>query len=237
MTSCFGVRIAAGGWAELLERVDQLVADGGRHTIAYANANVLNAAYGDAELRAFLNAADVCYCDGNGVRFAARVLGNVPPERTTGADWIRDFATHAEGRWRLFWIGGEPGVAAEAARRMRTQHPQLEIETEHGFHDDDVVPRMNAFRPDVVLVGMGTPVQERWAASQRDRIEAPVVWCVGGLQDYVAGRAGRPGPRWLLDHHEWISRLATDPRRFWKRYLVGNPLFVGRVIAERLRGE
>ncbi len=169
------------------------------------------------------------------MRFAARLLGSELPERMTGADWIRDFATQAEGRWRLFWIGGAPGVAAEAAKRLRAHHPRLEIETEHGFHDEEVIDRVNAFEPHVVLVGMGTPVQERWVATHRDRIEAPVVWCVGGLQDYVAGRVGRPGPRWLLDHHEWLSRLATDPRRLWKRYLVGNALFVGRVLRERAR--
>jgi N-acetylglucosaminyldiphosphoundecaprenol N-acetyl-beta-D-mannosaminyltransferase len=235
LASCFGVRID--GFAGLLARVDELVEEGGRHTIAYANAAVLNAAHGDEALRGFLNGADVCYCDGNGVRFAARVLGDVPPERRTGADWIRDFATHAEGRWRLFWLGGAPGVAAEAARRLRAHHPRLEIATEHGFHDDDVVPTVNAFRPHVVLVGMGTPLQERWVQAQRDRIQAPVVWCVGGLQDYVAGRVRRPGPRWLLDHHEWISRLAADPRRLWRRYVVGNTLFVGRVMAERFRGD
>jgi N-acetylglucosaminyldiphosphoundecaprenol N-acetyl-beta-D-mannosaminyltransferase len=230
------VRVQAIGWTELLAKVDGFVADGGRHTIAYANAHVLNAARVDAVVRELLDAADVCYCDGNGVRFAARVRGDEAPQRMTGADWIRDFTRHAEGRWRVFWIGGEPGVAAEAARRIRVHHPALEIATEHGFHDDDVVPLVNAFRPHVVLVGMGTPTQERWVAARRARIDAPVVWCVGGLQDFVAGRVGRPGPRWLLDHHEWISRLATDPRRLWRRYLVGNAVFVARVVGERVRG-
>lgn len=226
---------------KLLERVEDLVAQRHRSTVAYANVHVLNTAARCPDLRAFLNRATICYCDGNGVVLAARMLGRHLPGRMTGADWIWDLAERAESRrWRLWWIGGEPGVTEAAAKALRAKHPGLIIGTDHGFHlpaeDDAVLERMNAFAPDIVLVGMGTPLQERWVAARRDRIEAPVVWVLGATADFVSGKVPRPGPAWLVDRHEWLSRLIADPRRLWKRYLVGNAVFLGRVAAQRLSG-
>jgi N-acetylglucosaminyldiphosphoundecaprenol N-acetyl-beta-D-mannosaminyltransferase len=220
----------------LLDAVGALVAARGRATVAYANVHVLNVAHGDAGLRAFLAAADLCYCDGGGVRIGARILGERLPERMTGADWIWDLAARAEGRWRIYWVGGEPGVAAEAARRLVARHPNLEIATEHGFVRDEaaVLAGIAAYAPDIVLVGMGTPLQERWVARNRAAIAAPVVWVTGATADFVSGRVAR-GPAWLHQRQEWLARLIVDPKRLWRRYLVGNAVFLGRVIGARAR--
>ena len=88
----------------------------------------------DMALAAFLHATNLVYCDGNGVRLGARILGKSIPARMTGADWIWELAAHSEGKWKLFWLGGAPGVAQLAASRLQSKHPQLEIETDHGFH-------------------------------------------------------------------------------------------------------
>jgi N-acetylglucosaminyldiphosphoundecaprenol N-acetyl-beta-D-mannosaminyltransferase len=83
---------------------------------------------------------------------------------------------------------------------------------------------------------MGTPTQEKWIAAQRHQLDVPVVWAVGALFDFVAGSQPR-GPRWMLDNgFEWLYRLGSDPRRLWRRYLVGNPLFVVRVLTQRVSG-
>ncbi len=230
----------------LLDRVGELVERGRRAgeraTVAYANVHVLNTAARDPALRAFLAGCDLVYCDGNGVVLASRILGRPLPGRMTGADWIWDLAARAEGRWRLYWIGGEPGVTDAAAERLRERHPGLAIATDHGFHpregpeDAASLERIRAFDPDIVLVGMGTPTQERWVAARRDRIEAPVVWCLGATADFVSGRVPRPGPRWLVERHEWLSRLVADPKRLWRRYLLGNTVFLARVARQRLAG-
>lgn len=224
--------------AGLFARVSDLVAARGRATVAYVNVHVMNVAARDDTLRAFLDRGDLVYCDGGGVVLGARLLGAALPERMTGADWIWDLASHAEAAgWRIFWMGGEPGVAAEAARRLRARHPALHIATEHGFVRDDpaVVSTMNAFRPDLVLVGMGTPVQERWVTTNRAAIDAPVVWVTGATADFVSGRVAR-GPAWLHDRQEWLARLLVDPRRLWRRYLVGNTVFLARVLRARVAG-
>ncbi|MCB9762843.1 MAG: WecB/TagA/CpsF family glycosyltransferase [Alphaproteobacteria bacterium] len=219
----------------LLDRVAELVDAGGRATVAYLNVHVANVAFRDADLAGFLEGVDLCYCDGSGVRLGARLLGERLPERMTGADWIWDFAARAEGCWRVAWVGGEPGVARTAAAELEARCPALEIRAWHGFHSPAETPavlaEINAWAPQVVLVGMGTPVQERWVARWRPDLDAPVVWCLGATADFVSGKTSR-GPQVLYDNHmEWLARLLTEPRRLWRRYLVGNPWFFARVLA------
>ena len=222
----------------LLDRVEGYVAEGERRTVAYLNVHVANTAASDAALTDFLKAVDLCYCDGEGIRLGARLLGEELPERMTGADWIWDLAVRAEGRLRIFWLGGEPGVTARAADALLQRCPDLAIESDHGFHSEDEVPaliaRIHAFSPDVLLVGMGTPVQERWVARWRSELDVPVVWCLGATADFLSGKVSR-GPAFLHDNVEWLARLVTEPRRLWKRYLIGNSRFLFRVGLARLR--
>ncbi len=224
---------------ELLPRVAALIEQRGPATVTYANVHVMNQARSDRDLTEFITQASLVYCDGNGVRLGARILGESLPGRMTGADWIWDLAAQAEGRWRLYWIGGEPGVTAAAAEVLQTKHPRLAIGTDHGFHprkgpeNAACIRRINAYGPDIVLVGMGTPEQEHWVSARRDQLEAPVVWCLGATADFITGRLPR-GPAWLTQRAEWLVRLASEPRRLWRRYLVGNTVFMARVIRSRL---
>lgn len=241
MVDVLGVPVAALDLSGLLDRVLQQVGSGGPWTVGYVNAHVLNQAAREPALHAFLRGLDLCYCDGNGVRLGARLLGQELPARMTGADWIWALAARCEGHHRLFWLGGEPGVTEEAADRLRARHPALEVQTDHGFHpkdgpdNDALIARINAAAPDLLLVGMGTPIQERWVAANRHRLEVPVVWVLGATADFVSGRVARPGPDWLVQRAEWLSRLAADPRRLAGRYLIGNAEFLGRIALQRLR--
>ncbi len=235
-----GVRVDAFDILGLLARVDELILRGAA-TVAYANVHVLNECARTPALRDFLNAADICFCDGSGVVLGARMLGTDLPQRMTGADWIWDFAAHCEGRHRVFWVAGEPGVTAAAAEKLRERHPNLDVISEHGYHpksgpeNDALIARINAASPAIVLVGMGTPTQEIWVAENRARIQAPVVWVVGATADFVSGKVSR-GPAWLHNNQEWLARLITEPRRLWRRYLIGNALFLGRVVKQRVSG-
>ncbi|MBN1336901.1 MAG: WecB/TagA/CpsF family glycosyltransferase [Deltaproteobacteria bacterium] len=232
-----GVRVDALTRSELLDRVEAFVVGGRTATVAYLNLHVLDLANRHPDLADCLQQADLCYCDGEGVRLAARILGAYLPERITGADWIWDLAARAEGRWRLAWIGGEPGVSEQAAARLRLRHPGLEISAFEGnpteVETGRILASLDALRPQVVLVGMGTPLQERWVRDHRSRIRAPVVWCVGGTADVVSGRVQR-GPALLYRHQEWAARLLADPRRLWRRTLVEAPRVLLRAVAARV---
>jgi N-acetylglucosaminyldiphosphoundecaprenol N-acetyl-beta-D-mannosaminyltransferase len=224
---------------ELLPCVTALIQSEATATVAYANVHVINQAHRHPELHRFLAEADLVYCDGTGVQLGARLLGSSLPARMTGADWIWELAAAAEGRWRLYWIGGEAGVTAQAAQALQDRHPGLAIGTDHGFHarsgpaDESCLRRLNAFGADIVLVGMGTPEQEQWVSERRAQIDAPVVWCLGATADTLAGRVPR-GPAWLTDRAEWMGRLAAEPRRLWRRYLLGNTVFMARIVRARL---
>ncbi|HEU4978869.1 MAG TPA: WecB/TagA/CpsF family glycosyltransferase [Solirubrobacteraceae bacterium] len=237
----FDVPIELAAPAEMLERIAAWIGDGPpARRVMYVNAHVLNQSRAIPALRDALVGADLVYCDGYGVRLAARALEVQVPHRMTGADWVWDLAALCERDGRsLYLLGSEPGVAAEAARRLRRRYPGLRIAgTHHGWfrpgspHGERVLEDIAARAPDIVLIGMGTPKQELWAQAHAAEIETSVVWTVGALFDYVAGRVPR-APSWLADNGlEWIFRLAIEPHRMWRRYLLGNPVFVSRVMAQ-----
>jgi N-acetylglucosaminyldiphosphoundecaprenol N-acetyl-beta-D-mannosaminyltransferase len=173
---------------------------------------------------------------------AARLLGGRIPERITYADWAWRLAAFAEAEGlSLFLLGARPGVAEVAARRLRALHPDLDIAgVSHGHFDHEpgspqneaVLREVNAARPDILLVGLGMPLQERWLMENRRRIEAGVALTGGAVFDYLSGGLRR-GPRVLTDNgFEWLARLIIEPRRLWRRYLLGNPLFLLRVLGQ-----
>ena len=209
------------------------------------NAHCLNLLHEDEGLRDFFAAADIVFCDGAGVRLAARMLGDRLPERITYADWLPRLAALAEERgFSLFFLGARPGVAGEAARRLRRSHPDLKIVgVRHGFFDhragspenEAVVAEINAARPDVLFLGLGMPLQERWLMENHRRLDVGVALTGGAVFDYASGRLRR-GPSLLTDYgFEWLARLLVEPRRLWRRYLLGNPLFLARLLAQRWR--
>ena len=238
-TELLGLPLHAHDPASLLCTVDRMIASGGRFTVAYANVHTVNVALDQPDVAEFMRRADVVYCDGNGVRLGARVLGRTLPPRMTGADWIWDLAAHAAtAGQRLFWLGGRQGVAGAAAERLVRINPGLQFAgTHHGFFDkrgdesDEVVALINRAGPDLLLVGFGTPLQERWIARNRAALHAPVVWAIGAMADFVSGAVSR-GPAVLHRNGlEWAARLLVDPQRLWHRYLVGNARYLARVAA------
>lgn len=238
----FGVEVETDPPAQLLRRILGF-ADEDSRRVSYVNAHVLNQSQSHDELREALSTSDLVYCDGYGVRLAARLIGLPIPYRMTGADWVWGAAALCEEAGRsIYLLGSDPGSSAEAAAALKRWYPRLDVRgTHHGYfglgsdHSERVLEHIAEHQPDVLMVGMGTPQQELWVHRNRDRIQAPVVWTVGALFDYVAGRVPR-APHWLADNGlEWIFRLAVEPRRMWRRYLLGNPAFLYRVLGERRR--
>jgi N-acetylglucosaminyldiphosphoundecaprenol N-acetyl-beta-D-mannosaminyltransferase len=226
---------------ELHAEIEHLVRGGERGLVLNVNAHCLNLCYEDPKLRNFMNGARVVFCDGAGVMLAARILGRRIPERITYADWIWQLAGFAAARgFSLYLLGARPGVAREAARRLKERYPNLEIAgVHHGYFDHGagsaaVVEEINAAAPDILLVGLGMPLQERWLMENWQRLDVRVALTGGAVFDYASGRLRR-GPRFLRDNgFEWLARLLAEPRRLWRRYLVGNPLFLLRVLRQRL---
>jgi N-acetylglucosaminyldiphosphoundecaprenol N-acetyl-beta-D-mannosaminyltransferase len=244
-TECvLGVRIHVLRTRELVDQVARLLADGGKHLVTYVNVHTINIAGHDVRLREAYRRSAITYCDGGGVVLGARLLGKTLPERITSASFIDDYCE----RWRtsgtrLFFLGGEPGVAGEACRRLQERHPGLQIAGHaHGHfrrnhpEEEELFKAISGARPDILFVGMGTPEQEHWVLDNWERLDAKIIWPIGALVDYVGGKTPR-APEWMQRHSmEWLFRLGLEPRRMFVRYVVGNPRFLLRILKERISG-
>ena len=239
-SSIFDIDIDLAQPEEMLATISQWAASGASRRVMYVNAHVVNQSRTTAGLSEALKRADLVYCDGYGVRLAARALSLPVPHRMTGADWIWDLANLCElAGQSIYLLGSEPPVAREAAARLKRFYPRLDVVgAHHGFfdvgspHNERVIEHINEHPARIVLVGMGTPKQELWVDRYADQLDGAVVWTVGALFDYVSGHTPR-APRWLSDNgFEWIFRLAIEPQRMWRRYLLGNPVFLSRVLTE-----
>jgi len=227
------VRIDRLHLSELLDRVLKAVRKREKTMVLYVNVHSMNIRRDNSVYADILERADIVYCDGVGVLLGARLAGRPLPERMTGADWIWDLCGLAvRENLSLFLLAGEPGAADEAAGILQARYPGLQIAGTLPGYDigPQSIEQINRSRPHILLVGMGTPRQERWISDHRAELNVPVVWAVGALFDFVSGRIPR-GPRWMTEHGlEWLCRLAVEPKKLWRRYLIGNPRFFWRLL-------
>lgn len=206
--------------------------------VTYLNAWCSNVAARDPEYANLLRAADGVYADGQAVVWATRHLGATVPERVNAGDFILEFCREAHGRgYSLYLLGSEEGVAERAAERFRQEVPGLNIAgAEPGYFANGeaaTLERIRSAAPDFLLVGMGVPRQEKWLAEHLPNLNIKVGWCVGALFEYY-GEARARAPRWMIRSGlEWLFRLLLEPRRLWRRYLLGNLEFVWRVMRAR----
>jgi len=223
--------------ASLFERIKLEARKTGQSVVFYLNVHVANTARAQPRLKATLKSGDIVYCDGAGIVLAARMTGQHLPRRLTAADWVMEMLESlAEDGLRVFLLGGEPGVAERALRVIEARIPHhTVVGYHHGFIaqdprlERDVIRRVNEARPDVLIVGFGTPLQEYWIDAHRHELRVPVLYAIGATMDYLAGKVPRC-PRWVGDMgFEWLYRLLAEPRRLLFRYTVGNVWFVGRV--------
>jgi len=222
----------------LLNQVQKYLYARGKKVVMYANVHTLNLANKDKEYKSILNSADLVYCDGGGVRIGASILGKYLPERMTGADWIWDFADMcSQNGYSLYLLGGDRGVAEHAAEKLREKYQNLNIAGLHhgyfmkrGNENDNVINIINQKKPDILLVGFGSPLQEKWINENFKNINSSVLWAVGAMMDFVSGKTRR-GPQWMLENNmEWLYRLIIEPRRLWRRYIIGNIYFYLKII-------
>ncbi len=238
----FGVTLANTSMAEAVAWFAGRARARRRTFAAFANADCLNAAHDQLLYRRVLQRADRVFADGIGVRIGARLLGQKMIGNVNGTDLFPELcAQAARDGLKLFFLGARPGIAHSAAVAMSERYPGLQVAgTLHGFfgpHEEQaVIAHINESGADILLVAMGAPHQEFWLTRHERALVPPVRLGVGGLFDYYSGRIPR-APRWMREAgFEWIWRLRCEPTRLWRRYLVGNPLFLARVLYECITG-
>lgn len=215
------------------------VAAGRASAVAFANANLLNMTHGDLALAAVLTDFLVLN-DGTGVNLAARILyGRRFRANLNGTDFTPAFFNAAPGPLRIYLLGAKPDVVARAAIYVTARWPRhTVVGYQHGFFGVDetntVLSLVESALPDIVLIAMGNGRQEAIAQSLKRR-GVGSSWAVGALFDFWVGIQPRAPRVFRQLGIEWVYRLYREPSRLWRRYVLGNPLFLLRVFLQKVR--
>ena len=232
----FGVSFFRGTMAEALEKIDVLVKSKQNHHVAFINAHCLNVAYKNSEYKKVLNGCSAVFADGIGAKIGAKMLGYKVEENVNGTDM---FPLLAQKTYRIYLFGGAAGVAEKALEKANALKGNAEfVGCADGFFreksEDAVFAEIKALQPDIVLVAMGVPKQEMWINEHLSKFPGCVAIGVGGLLDFVSGRIPR-APLWMRKCNiEWCFRLYNEPVRLFRRYIIGNPLFIMRVYLSKI---
>ena len=232
-----GVQVENATMAEALDLLDKWCSEEGpTRSVYFVNAHTLNLATEDASYRDLLNRGDVVYGDGTGVRWAARMRGVELRDNVNGTDLTPAFLERRAGR--IYLLGATPEGNAAAAEHFRRTFPKWElVGAQHGYYErsdeDRVVDAIREARPDLLLVGFGNPLQERFIDRHRDRLGAKVAMGIGGFLDYWAGNNVRAPQVYRDLGMEWVHILMRQPFKA-RRYLLGNPLFLYRALSDRI---
>ncbi len=227
---------------EVLDAVEANITEGGFHQIATANVDFLMKSIHDEELYETLACCDLVLADGAPLVWASRLLGSGLKERVAGADLVPQLARlSAERGYRIFLLGAEEESSAGTAEWMEQNYPGVCIAGRYSpkyqpleeMDHEEILSRIEAARPDILLVAFGNPKQEKWLAMHRRRLEVPVCIGVGGSFDFLSGRIPR-APLWMQQSGmEWLYRMIQEPSRLAKRYLC-NALCLLRYLPVQL---
>lgn len=242
----FGVPVARLTWDELTAWFREQIRRAGEGApaarLSIVNAHTLNLAWSDSAYRDVLASSDLVLNDGVGLSLLGHIQGLPFLYNFNGTDLFpRLFSEdHGLGRpLRVFLYGAKPGHAERARAFIESTFEHVAVVgCRDGYQSDDAatITAIDEAHPDLLLVGLGNPKQELWIAEHRRHLRCAVVCGIGALIDFMAGAVPR-APEWIRAARcEWVYRLAQEPARLSRRYLVGNPLFVARALAWRRRG-
>jgi N-acetylglucosaminyldiphosphoundecaprenol N-acetyl-beta-D-mannosaminyltransferase len=230
--SFLGLTLQPKSMQEMNELVEQGIRERQKWIIANHNLHSVYLFHRHAKMREFYSRVHWTYLDGMPLVALGRLYGYTlhREQRVTNADWTGPLMKLAADRgWRVFNVGSPKHVAEEGAAKLRMRYPALKLEVSDGYFDarrgsaenEALVQRINAYRPDLLMVGMGMPRQEFWTQENYARLDAHVILSSNGAAlDYVAGAVPTP-PRWAgRIGLEWVFRLVNEPRRLFTRYLI-----------------
>jgi N-acetylglucosaminyldiphosphoundecaprenol N-acetyl-beta-D-mannosaminyltransferase len=238
-----GVYVNAITMADALQAVDSWICSRNPHYICVTPAHSVMECYDHQPLREIFNHSGLTTPDGMAIVWLLRAKGFRFVERVYGPDLMRAVCRQGiEKGYRHFFYGGAPGVGEKLAGMLPKQFPGLqvvgvesppfrkltaeEVEAEQARIRDE--------RPDIIWVGIGSPRQEIWMSENIDRLKVPVLVGVGAAFDFLSGNK-RQAPGWVQRNGlEWFYRLVSEPRRLWRRYLLGYPRFVVLVVLQAL---
>jgi N-acetylglucosaminyldiphosphoundecaprenol N-acetyl-beta-D-mannosaminyltransferase len=236
----FGLTVDALTLDQAVDRAERALLDRAPLQVGVVNAAKVVKLKADHVLRDSLLSCDLLLADGMSVVWASRLLGRPLPERVAGIDLFTSLLDLADRRgYRVYLLGASAEVLARLREVVAERWPGVVLAgSRDGYFKsvqaDDVAAEIAASGADMLFLGMGTPAKELFLATYADRLGVPVLHGVGGSFDVVAGHTRRAPERWQRLGFEWAYRLAQEPRRLWRRYLVTNTAFLFLLLAERL---
>jgi N-acetylglucosaminyldiphosphoundecaprenol N-acetyl-beta-D-mannosaminyltransferase len=238
-----GVRVDAVQIMDVVAQMEGWIAERrGGHFIAVTGMHGVMEAQHDRALKYILNSADLVVPDGMPLVWVGRLRGFSLKRRVYGPELMLEFCRATTGKgYRHFFYGGAEDVARKLARSLenlfginvcgRYSPPFRPLTFEE---DREIIDLINGAAPDVLWIGLSTPKQERWMYHHREKLNIPVLVGAGAAFDLNTGRV-KQAPRWMREHGlEWFWRLLMEPRRLWRRYLIGGSEFVWCVTLELL---
>ena len=237
-----GIPVHAVSVEEVHEFIENTIQREEKALVLNVNINCVNLAWRNPWLQEFLNEAPLVFCDGDGVRWALKLLGYAPPPKITYDRWIWQLCEFCDKKkLTLYFLGAKPGVAERARNRLKSQHSGLRVVgvqdgyfEKEGIENERVIAAINQLKPDILLLGFGMPFQERWLRDHWKRLDVHIFLTGGAVFDYAAGLAKR-APGWMIRWNlEWLYRLVREPKRLFARYAFGIPYFFFRVFIAKL---
>lgn len=217
---------------ETIRRVEKIIEKGKPTQHVVINASKVNLMEDDPELRRIVNACPLINADGASIVWAAKKLGVPLKERVTGCDLFQELVKVAsEKGYKIYLFGAKEEVVAKVKAIYEEQYPGIRIVGyRNGYFTEadepEIVKNMAESGADMMFVAFSSPKKEYWVNKYIDQLNIPFVMGVGGSFDIVAGVTER-APKWWQDHGlEWLYRFIQEPRRMWKRYIIGNARFV-----------
>ena len=207
--------------------------------ITYVNAHCINVSFTDFEYKKILQNADLVYTGGQGVIWASRFLGVRLPERVNILDFFDALTEQLIDKGiTIYLLGGIPRIVKKTARVLKKKGLKI-VGSRSGFFDREeeknIIKEINILRPNILMVGMGVPKQEKWIIRQLESMNVNLFWGVGAAFEWMAGYRKR-APAWMIKCGlEWLHRLYQQPKRLWKRYLLGNFFFICRILTRKFK--
>ncbi len=227
----FGLKMANMTQSQAIDRILELSQGKQPARIAFVNPACINIACKDAQFRQVLEANDEIYPDGIGLQVACKILGRQMKDNLNGTDLFPALCERLQTtEHRVFLLGARQQVVEKVAENIATRYPDLRLcGYRNGYFSKDEAPQIidqiKQSQADIVLVAMGVPAQETFINQMLPHLNKGVVMGVGGLFDFVSGRIPR-APLWMRETGlEWLYRLIREPKRLWRRYIIGNMVF------------
>ncbi len=228
---------------ETISEVEKIIARGVPTQHVVINANKVNLMNEDPELKRIVNECPLINADGISILWAAKVLGLPIKERVTGIDLFLNLVKVAsEKGYKIYLFGAKEEVVRKVKKVFEEEYPTLQIVGYRNgyFTEEDepeIVKNMAESGADMMFVAFSSPKKEYWINKYINQLNIPFVMGVGGSFDVVAGVTER-APKWVqIRGFEWLYRLVQEPRRMWRRYVIGNAQFIGYTVKAKIEQE